>query len=410
MVSRTDATTPARGTRPRNRRALILAAGAELFYRYGYEHVSTGDLADAVQIGPSALYRHFPSKQHLLAAVIFDGVARVREFMSDMDMADADAVFRRFSAMALDDRHLGTLWDRESRSMTVEDRRELRSQINAVVQRLIQLVESARPGLDPASTDLLARSILSVFASPSFHRLDVPRQTYEGLLVELAQRVLKADVRSFTGVITPPPSKPLMPSQRREAILSQATRLFATDGYAGVSIEDIGAASGTTGSNVYNHFSSKLEILTTALSRGTSYLLLDFSEILTTVDDPRLALEGLIDSYLRLATSHHYILDLLITESSQLPDEERHLQRQAQHDYISEWTRLLSMIDPDTDSTESRIRVQAAMTVINDTARDPHFIGAAGYATAMGSIARSIVFTQQSAAGSGRPAGRSGTE
>ncbi|MGI9163033.1 MAG: TetR/AcrR family transcriptional regulator [Mycobacterium sp.] len=391
MVARVDATAPARGTRPRNRRALILSAAADLFYRHGYEHVSTGDLAEAVQIGPSALYRHFPSKQQLLAAVIFDGVARVREFMSDMAMSDADAVFRRLSAMALDQRHLGTLWDRESRSMTVEDRHELRSQINTVVQRLIEIVETARPDLNAASTDLLARSLLAVFASPSFHRLDMPRQAYEALLVELAQRVLSAEIGTFTGVITSPPSKPLMPALRREAILSQATRLFATNGYAGVSIEDIGAALGTTGSNVYNHFSSKLEILTTALNRGTSYLMLDFSEILTTVDDPRLALEQLIDSYLRLATSHHYILDLLITESGQLPDEERHLQRQAQHDYISEWTRLLSMIDPDTDSTESRIRVQTALTIINDTARDPHFVGAAGYAGAMSAIAQQVV-------------------
>ena len=42
-----------RGTRPHNRRELILAAAAELFAKHGYAKVGMGDLADAVGIAPS---------------------------------------------------------------------------------------------------------------------------------------------------------------------------------------------------------------------------------------------------------------------------------------------------------------------------------------------------------------------
>ena len=61
---------PERGTRPANRRQLILDAATDLFSRKGYAGVTMGDVADAVAIGPSALYRHFPSKQDLLAAAV----------------------------------------------------------------------------------------------------------------------------------------------------------------------------------------------------------------------------------------------------------------------------------------------------------------------------------------------------
>ncbi len=61
---------PARGTRPANRRQLIIAAAADLFSRRGYAGVGMGDVAEAVAIGPSALYRHFRGKQDLLAAVV----------------------------------------------------------------------------------------------------------------------------------------------------------------------------------------------------------------------------------------------------------------------------------------------------------------------------------------------------
>ena len=64
---------PTRGTRPANRRELILAAATELFATRGYEHVTISDVADAVAVGPSALYRHFSCKEVLLGRVV-DGV------------------------------------------------------------------------------------------------------------------------------------------------------------------------------------------------------------------------------------------------------------------------------------------------------------------------------------------------
>ena len=61
---------PARGTRPSNRRQLIIDAPTDSFSRKGYANVAMGDVAEAAAIGPSALYRHFRGKQDLLATVV----------------------------------------------------------------------------------------------------------------------------------------------------------------------------------------------------------------------------------------------------------------------------------------------------------------------------------------------------
>ncbi|MGW6400743.1 TetR/AcrR family transcriptional regulator [Streptomyces sp. NPDC055134] len=52
----------------RSRRAEILAAAVPLFARDGFANVTNGQIAEAVGLAPSALYRHYPGKVDILAA------------------------------------------------------------------------------------------------------------------------------------------------------------------------------------------------------------------------------------------------------------------------------------------------------------------------------------------------------
>src|SRR3954463_15923256 len=52
---------------------------------------------------------------------------------------------------------------------------------------------------------------------------------------------------------------------RRDEILEIAVGLFATRGYHGVSMDDIGAAAGVTGPALYHHFAGKEAMLAAAL-------------------------------------------------------------------------------------------------------------------------------------------------
>lgn len=365
---------PPRGTRPRNRRALIVSAATDLFHRRGYDHVGMGDIADAVAIGPSALYRHFPGKQQLLHAVIRDGLEPVRELLAGTDFTDRATALPSFARLALDHRELGVLWQREARHVTAADLADVRQELRDFGRTVAARVAAARPELNDAATDLLAWTMAAVLMSPSFHHLDLPHADYERLLAELAGIVLDTKMPGDLAEAAPAQrGRPrLVPSSRREALLAQAIRMFATRGYTGVGIEDIGAAVGIAGPSIYNHVGSKLELLVTALGRGTAALYLDLANTYAIAPTPADALRWLIRSYIRFTSANHHLVDLMITEIEHLPENERRRARQAQHDYIDEWVHLLRQVHPDVDPTSARIRVHATLTVANDAARTAH--------------------------------------
>jgi AcrR family transcriptional regulator len=368
-----------RGTRPRNRRELILAAAVDLFAKHGYAKVGMSDLADAVGIGPSALYRHFAGKQDVLATVLAAGLDSARELVRGLDLTNPSAAAADLAAYALDQRHLGLMWQREARDLSPPAYRPLREVAVGIGRGLTGYVQSVRPGTPDATADLLAWAMIAVLTSPSFHHLDMPRPAHQDLLADLVGTVL--DTRLDTGVpAAAAPARPdpgartpaLVPASRREELLTQAVRMFAAHGYTQVSIEDIGNAVGISGPSVYNHWPNKLDLLVTTLRRGAAALAMDVSTAYRLAADAAGALRMLIGFYVALSHTHHEIIGLLITDIGHLPDGERHAIRRAQRDFVSEWVHLLRLNQPQLDPTAARIRVHAALSVANDIARTPH--------------------------------------
>jgi AcrR family transcriptional regulator len=366
-----------RGTRPRNRRELILAAAADLFAKHGYAKVGMSDLADAVGIGPSALYRHFAGKQEVLATVLAGGLSSARELVWGLDLTDRSAAAAGLAGYALDQRHLGLTWQREARELSPAAYQQLRDVTADIGRGLAGYVKSVRPGTPGAAADLLAWAVLAVLTSPSFHHLDLPRPAYQDLLADLIRTVLDTGLPAaaparVTGPDpgTRPPA--LVPASRREELLTQAVRMFAAHGYTQVSIEDIGHAVGISGPSVYNHWPNKLDLLVTTLRRGAAALAMDVSTAYRLAADAAGALRMLIGFYVALSHTHHETIGLLITDIDHLPDGERDAIRRAQRDFVSEWVHLLRLDQPQLDPTAARIRVHAALSVANDIARTPH--------------------------------------
>ncbi|GAB3382854.1 TetR/AcrR family transcriptional regulator [Amycolatopsis echigonensis] len=364
---------PAAGKRPRNRRALIVAAASDLFARDGYDQTTMSDIAAAVAIGPSAVYRHFPGKQQLLAEVVTAGLEPAQQLVDALDLRDRAAALPRLAALTLDQRHLGVLWQREARHLADDDRVRLRTQLRGIGHVLAERVQAVRPALGPAAADLLSWSMIAVLSSPGFHRIELPRPRHDRLLADLLATVLDTDPpAAFTTAPPAPPAAGLTPASRREALLNQAVRMFAAHGYREVGVEDIGAAVGISGPSVYNHYPSKLDMLTTAFHRGTAALFTDVAAAYTTAASAEDALRTLIRSYVAFGRAHHDLLGLLVTEISHLPADERERRRQAQRDYLAEWTHLLRQVHPGLDATAARLRVDAAIDVVNSAVRTPH--------------------------------------
>lgn len=72
------------------RRAEILTAAVERFGRDGYENTKWAEIADAVGIGPTALYHYFDSKQHCLYVILEQALMDLNDRFDTIAAANPD--------------------------------------------------------------------------------------------------------------------------------------------------------------------------------------------------------------------------------------------------------------------------------------------------------------------------------
>jgi AcrR family transcriptional regulator len=86
-----ESTKPLRADAERNRRLLLDAAAAE-FAEHGLD-VGVGEIARRAGVGQGTVFRRFPTKEHLIAAVVVDRMhqasERGRQLLSDPDPGEA---------------------------------------------------------------------------------------------------------------------------------------------------------------------------------------------------------------------------------------------------------------------------------------------------------------------------------
>ncbi|MCW2626425.1 TetR/AcrR family transcriptional regulator [Mycobacterium sp.] len=385
---------PARGTRPANRRQLIIAAAADLFSRKGYAAVGMGDVAEAVAIGPSALYRHFRGKRDVLAAVVGDALNTLDDAINLAENEQSSDVAATLAVVVLRHRGAGVLWQREARQLSAGDRAKFGAAVEQIAARFAALIRARRPGLAAVEADVLAWSGLAVATSVSLHSLVLPEPELTTLLGGLITTVVDAPIRLPPSPPTQSPkTRTLRTQSRREAILTGATKLFAAKGFAGVSTEDIGGSVGISGPSVYNHFAAKSDILVAAMLRGDEWLRMDMHRAFAAASDPHDGLNRLLGSYCAFVLDNPHLIQVLVSEAEHLPEPERHRTRAAQYAYIAEWVSLLREVHPQWDAVAARIRVQAVQTMMNDIALTRSLRNHAGIDAALVTIGTELLAT-----------------
>lgn len=382
---------PRRGTRPANRRELIAAAAAELFYRHGYAKVGMNDIAEAVAISRPALYRHFAGKQDLLTEVVRQAIERTAAVLTSADSADLDSVLRAVARDVLDHREAGVLWQRDGRHLPPEQRAVLREKTREIGDLITHLLLARRPDLDQAGATLLAWCGLAVATSVSFHDLELPREELEGLLAKLVGRVVRARLPQTSAVPAEVPHSGLASQSRWEELLETASQLFATHGYTAVGMDDIAAKVGIAGPSIYHHFAGKADILVAAMNRGAEWLRYDMRRALAASEDHADGLRRLLRAYTTLVLENNHLVDLLINESLQLPAEARAQVRRAARDYIGDWTHLLRTVHSGLEDVPAQIEVQAVLSMVNTIARSSRLRRLPGVAESLQSIGAAVL-------------------
>ncbi|WP_405663481.1 TetR/AcrR family transcriptional regulator [Streptomyces sp. NBC_01166] len=154
---------PAR-TVPRTRRAEILAAAVPLFARDGFTSVTNGQIAEAVGLAPSALYRHYDGKVDILAAACLQaagllaqgveqslhGVAGPHEAVAALAATYVAYSFEYTALNSVAEAELVGLPDELRRSLVLAQREHI-----AVWEQQLRL---ARPELDPRQARVLVHA------------------------------------------------------------------------------------------------------------------------------------------------------------------------------------------------------------------------------------------------------------
>lgn len=100
----------------------------------------------------------------------------------------------------------------------------------------------------------------------------------------------------------------------RQTILETASQLFASRGYASVSMRDVAAAVGVTPANIYHHFADKDQLVRESLSYVFSKRTNEFEEIFQSGDDSFDGLEKMVSWFLDILENDDVFARLLFRE------------------------------------------------------------------------------------------------
>ncbi|MCD5347505.1 TetR/AcrR family transcriptional regulator [Agromyces sp. H3Y2-19a] len=191
-----------RGRQKADRRAAILAAAATLFAERGYAGVTIEDLGTAVGVSGPAVYRHFPGKAAVLAAILegasralLDGAERVLGEASGPDDA-LRALIAHHVDFALGEADVILVQDRELEQLDRGARHEVRLLQRRYVENWVDVLSRLRPDRAEAELRVRAHAAFGLLNSTP-HSARIPgRRPAEGIVRGILEEMAWASLMS----------------------------------------------------------------------------------------------------------------------------------------------------------------------------------------------------------------------
>ncbi len=177
------------------RRDQLLATAAELFAKRGFHGVSVADLGAACGISGPALYKHFPSKDAILAEMLVSISEELLQVGRERVSAagDAESAVRALVDwhvdFALTRRALIVVQDRDWESLPAEAREQVRALQREYVDVWAAVLRDRSPGLDLASARAMAHAAFGLINSTPHSGL-LPDAQMRALLTSMALAAL----------------------------------------------------------------------------------------------------------------------------------------------------------------------------------------------------------------------------
>ncbi|MBX3093883.1 MAG: TetR family transcriptional regulator [Cryobacterium sp.] len=152
------------------RREALLLAAARLFAERGYSGVSIEELGAAAGVSGPAVYKHFPSKQAVLGALLldaseglFDGGENVVATEHGIDALGS--LVRFHTSFALDNPDVIRVQDRDLDQLADPDRHTVRTLQRRYVELWVEVLAELKPDADPAVLRTRAHAVFGLLNS-----------------------------------------------------------------------------------------------------------------------------------------------------------------------------------------------------------------------------------------------------
>jgi AcrR family transcriptional regulator len=160
----TEGVRRSRRSRAPGRRDELLAASLRLFHERGYHSTSLDDIGEAVGLTGPAVYRHFRSKDQILATLLVGCSELALESARTLEREIGDPTDRLgqiaglYVDVLVENRALTSLTLYERRTMGVEFRAEIERQEQQVLEVWVRALRAARPEMSLNEARLRAHS------------------------------------------------------------------------------------------------------------------------------------------------------------------------------------------------------------------------------------------------------------
>ena len=185
------------------RRQQILTVAAELFAQKGFHGVSIAELGAACGFSGPAIYRHFRSKDAVLAEMLVSiseellSVGRQRVRDSDSPRAALAALIDWHVSFALDHKALIVVQDRDWSALPLEAREKVRATQRKYVEVWVKELRAVQPDVTPREARASVHATFGLLNSTP-HSEFLPPEEMRALLSRMAGQALVPGELSLT--------------------------------------------------------------------------------------------------------------------------------------------------------------------------------------------------------------------
>lgn len=180
------------------RQTELIRAASKLFAERGFHAVAISDISGQLGLSGPAFYRHFPSKEALLVAVLDDSITSHLEGVRELvgwasDPREAvQAIVAHHIEFVFDQTGNITTWRTDFGNLPEADRSRLRYLQRLYTDEWVRAVRRLHPALDADSARALCNAAIAAVQAPSESSSNLTREAHSALLLEVALRALGA--------------------------------------------------------------------------------------------------------------------------------------------------------------------------------------------------------------------------